>query len=51
MRIYHLKNEEELFANIQELVDYVISAGICPSAEVYRDGEKYGGCIVDYIVE
>lgn len=51
MRIYHLKNEEELFANIQELVDYVIMAGICPSAEIYRDGKPTGELVEEQIVE
>ena len=51
MGIYHLKNEEELFANIQELVDYVVMAGICPSAEIYRDGDSMGEYVVDYVVE
>ena len=51
MIIYHLKNEKELFENIQRLVDYVISAGICPSAEIYRDGNPMNEFVVDFIVE
>jgi hypothetical protein len=48
--IYHLKNEQELFENIYDLVDYVLSAGICPSAEIYADGTATGEHIDDFLV-
>jgi len=50
MTIYHLKNENELFENIYDLVDYVISAGICPSVEFYKNGEPMGEYAEDFIV-
>tara|TARA_Y100000401_G_scaffold32952_1_gene24359 strand:- start:10261 stop:10419 length:159 start_codon:yes stop_codon:yes gene_type:complete len=48
--IYHLQDEQELFENIYELVDYVISEGICPSATIYADGKPTGEHVEDFIV-
>ena len=48
--IYHLQDEQELFENIYDLVDYVISAGICPSAKIYADGKPTEEYVEDFIV-
>jgi hypothetical protein len=50
MEIYHLQDEKELFSNIQELINYVISAGICPSVEFYKNGEPMGEYAEDFII-
>tara|TARA_R100001530_G_scaffold131127_1_gene102614 strand:+ start:339 stop:494 length:156 start_codon:yes stop_codon:yes gene_type:complete len=50
MRKYHLKNEKQLFSSIQELCDYVAQSGICPSAEIYIDGEATGEEVSEYLV-
>ena len=49
MKIYTLKNEEELFDNIYDLVDYVLREGICPSAEIYCNGENTKEEINNYL--
>jgi len=51
MNIYHLKNEEQLFESIYDLVDYVISAGICPSATIYKNGNPTTELVEEFIVE
>ena len=37
--------------SIEELVDIVLSEGICPSKMLYIDGQPSNECITDYIVE
>ena len=37
--------------SIEELVDIVLSEGICPSKMLYIDGQPSGECITDFIVE
>ena len=47
-----VSDEQWLGANtIEELVDIVLSEGICPSAMLYIDGQPSNECITDYIVE
>tara|TARA_R110000744_G_scaffold30329_2_gene71834 strand:- start:1 stop:222 length:222 start_codon:yes stop_codon:yes gene_type:complete len=42
--------EKVSFGNIQELVQYVVEKGICPSCKVLKDG-RHTGYVEDYIVE
>ena len=53
---YHLKKGKEsennpYFENVDQLIDYVIWNGICPSKEIYRNGEKTGEYAQDFLVE
>jgi hypothetical protein len=47
-----VSDEQWLGANtIEELVNIVLSEGICPSKILYVDGQPSNECITDFIVE
>jgi len=47
-----VNDEQWLGANtIEELVNIVLSEGICPSKTLYVDGQPSNECITDFIVE
>ncbi len=51
---YSIKVNDEQWLGaetVEELVDIVLSEGICPSAVLYIDGQPSNECITDYIVE
>ena len=51
---YSIKVSDEQWLGadtVEELVDIVLSEGICPSAVLYIDGKPSNECITDYIVE
>ena len=51
---YSIKINDERWigaSTVEELVDIVLSEGICPSAMLYIDGQPSNEYITDYIVE
>ena len=47
-----ISDEQWLGANtVEELVNIVLSEGICPSKTLYVDGQPSNECITDFIVE
>jgi len=51
MRKYSLSSISKSFDSIYDLVDYVLSNGICPSCEIILNGSKTGEYVQDYMVE
>ena len=51
---YSIKVNDEQWlgaSTVEELVNIVLSEGICPSKTLYVDGQPSSECITDYIVE
>jgi len=51
METYSLQDYSESFATIDELINFVMMNGICPSCQIIKDGEKTGEYVQEYLSE
>jgi|21_taG_2_1085346.scaffolds.fasta_scaffold00576_23 hypothetical protein len=50
MKKYSLEGSKESFSSIGELVDYILTSGICPSIRILIDGKPTGETAEDFLV-
>ena len=50
MTEYKIKGCNETFNNMQELIDFILSSGICPSAEILINGEPTGETVGEFLI-
>ena len=47
---YSLKGRSETFNSIDQLIDFILNSGICPSIKVLRNGEPTGETAAEFLV-
>jgi|TARA_B110000908_G_C10249811_1_gene451225 hypothetical protein len=51
MKKYSLKGRTEKFNSIDDLIDFILTSGICPSIKVLKNGEPTGETAEDFLQE
>ena len=49
--MYSIKDHDQFFDSIDELCDYVLLNGICPSAEIMYNGQPTNAQVSDFLQE
>jgi|TARA_R110000824_G_scaffold23996_8_gene84905 hypothetical protein len=50
MKNYSLKGRKETFNSIDNLIDFILKFGICPSIKVLKNGHETGETAADFLV-
>tara|TARA_R110001606_G_scaffold386605_1_gene550729 strand:- start:601 stop:756 length:156 start_codon:yes stop_codon:yes gene_type:complete len=50
MKKYSLEGRKEIYNSIEDLIDFILSSGICPSIRILKDGNPTGETAEDFLV-